>query len=297
VAHAHGAASAAGRNQRRLGIVLAMTSAYLVAEIAGAYLTGSLALLADAGHMFTDVGGLVLTLIAIKLAERAPTSRRTYGYYRVEILAAALNALALFAMSFFVLYEAYQRFQAPPPIAGGPMLVVALLGLLVNVASMLLLRDAASESLNMKGAYLEVMSDFIASIGVLISALVMLATGWYYADPIVSAAIGVFILPRTWLLLRDAVNVLLEGTPAGLDIASVRAAIEGVAGVASVHDLHAWALTSGVNALSAHVTFAPGADHIAVRHAIHERLRSEFAIHHITLQMEVPGEEQHEEHL
>lgn len=268
-----------------------------MAELAGAYFTGSLALLADAGHMFTDVGGLVLTLVAIKLAERPPTAHRTYGYHRVEILAAALNSLTLIGISFFVLLEAYQRFKEPPPIASGPMLVVAALGLGVNIASMLLLRDAASESLNMRGAYLEVMADSIASLGVLIGAAVMLATDWYYADPIVSAAIGLFILPRTWLLLKEAVNVLLEGTPADVSLASVRLVIEGVPGVAGVHDLHAWSLTSGVNALSAHVAVAPGADHIAVRHAVHDKLRSELSIHHITLQMEAPDEERHEEHL
>lgn len=295
MAHAHGA-TGAGRNQHRLKIVLAMTSAYLVAELVGAHVTGSLALLADAGHMFTDVGGLVLTLIAIKLAERPATARRTYGYHRVEILAAVMNALLLLGVSFYVLVEAYERFKAPPPIASGAMLVVALLGLLVNVVSLRLLRDAASESLNMKGAYLEVMSDLIASVGVLIGAAVMLATGWYYADPLVSAGIGLFILPRTWLLLRDAVNVLLEGTPADVDLVRVRSAMESVAGVGSVHDLHAWSLTSGINALSAHVAVTPGADHITVRHALYELLQHQFSIHHLTLQMEHPNEPQHEEH-
>lgn len=296
MAHAHGA-TGAGHNQRRLVIVLAMTSAYLVAEVLGAYATGSLALLADAGHMLTDVGGLALTLIAIKLAERPATARRTYGYYRVEILAAALNALLLFGVSFYVLYEAYQRLHAPPEIASGPMLAVASAGLLVNIVSMLLLRDAASQSLNMKGAYLEVMSDFVASIGVLIGALVMFTTGWYYADPLISAGIGLFILPRTYVLLRDAVHVLLEGTPHDVDLPRVRAAMEGVAGVAGVHDLHAWSLTSGVNALSAHVTVAPDRDHVAVRHALYAVLRGSFAIDHITLQMEHPGEDKAEEHL
>lgn len=296
MAHGHGATGAT-RNQGRLSIVLALVGTYLLAELAGAYWTGSLALLADAGHMFADVGGLALTLVAIKLAQRPATDRRTYGYYRVEILAAALNALLLLGMSFYVLREAYERFQAPPPIASGPMLGIALLGLLVNVASMLLLREAASESLNMKGAYLEVMSDFIASIGVLAGAAVMLATDWYYADPLVSAGIGLFIVPRTWLLLRESVNVLLEGTPADLDLARVRAAMEAVAGVASVHDLHAWSLTSGVNALSAHIAFTPDADHIAIRHTLTDLLRTQFAIHHVTLQMEHPDEAHHEHHL
>lgn len=296
MAHAHGTTGAA-RNQGRLSKVLAMVTAYLLVEVVGAYLTGSLALLADAGHMFADAGALALTLIAIKLAQRPATAQRTFGHYRVEILAAAINALLLLGMSGYVLHEAYERFKAPPAIASGPMLMVAVLGLVVNVASMLLLRDAAHESLSLRSAYLEVVADFIASIGVLIGAAVMLTTGWYYADPLVSAGIGLFIVPRTWLLLRDSVHVLLEGTPAELDLASVRAAIERVAGVAGVHDLHAWALTSGVNALSAHVAFTPGSDHIAVRHAVHELLRAQFAIQHITLQMERPEEEKHQEHL
>jgi cobalt-zinc-cadmium efflux system protein len=289
--------SAGSRNSRRLTVVLGLTTSYLVAEIVGGIVTGSLALLADAGHMFTDVAGLGLALTGIKLAERPASPSRTYGYYRVEILAAALNALLLFGVSFYVLYEAYQRFRAPPEVSSCAMLVVAVVGLAVNLVGVFLLRDAAKESLNMKGAYFEVLSDLVTSLGVIVGAVIMLTTQWYYADPLISAGIGLFILPRTWLLLRDAVNVLLEGTPSELSIASVRGAMQDVPGVATVHDLHAWSLTSGVNALSAHIVVRDGADHAVVRRAVQARLMADFDVQHVTLQMEQAGEEECESHL
>ena len=289
--------TAAARNKNRLVVVLALTGTYLVAEVVGGILTGSLALLADAGHMFTDVGGLALALFSIKLAERKATPEKTYGYYRVEILAAAINAMILFAVSFYIVYEAYQRFRDPPEVSSAAMLAVAAVGLVVNVIGIFLLRRAADESLNMKGAYFEVLADLITSVGVIVGAIIMLTKGWYYADPLISAGIGLFILPRTWILLRDAVGILLEGTPSDVNIAAVREAMVLTQGVAGVHDLHIWSLTSGMNALSAHVVLAAGGDHVAVREAIRARLTSEFKVHHVTLQTERAGEEEREIHL
>jgi len=296
MAHAH-TETAAGRNATRLAIVLGLTSAYMLVELVAGLVTGSLALLADAGHMLADVAGLALALVSIKLAALPATPRRTYGYHRIEILAAVSNAILLFGVSFYILYEAYQRFRSPPEVSSLPMLAVATVGLGVNLVGMYLLRDAAHESLNMKGAYLELLADSITSVGVIVSAVIMLTTQWYYADPLLSAAIGVFILPRTWGLLRDAVNVLLEGTPSDVNLASVRAAIEAVPGVAGVHDLHAWSLTSGVNALSAHVVVAGDTGRGDVRRAIQALLLTSFKLHHITIQTEHPGDEACEAHL
>ena len=292
--HSH---TAAGKNKRRLGIVLALTTTYLVAEVVGGLFTGSLALLADAGHMLTDVAGLGLALLAIRFAERPATPERTYGFYRVEILAALTNAVVLIGISIYILYEAYQRFRDPPEVQSGAMLAVAAVGLAVNLVGIYLLRTASKESLNMKGAYFEVMSDMLTSIGVIAAALIMLTTGWYYADPLISAGIGLFILPRTWLLLRDAVGVLLEGTPADVNLTSLREAIKTVAGVADVHDLHVWSLTSGVNAMSVHAVIDDHALHDEVLIAVQKHVTSEFKIAHATVQVECKGCSAYETHL
>jgi len=292
--------TAAGRNKRRLAIVLALTTTYLVAEVVGGILTRSLALLADAGHMLTDVGGLTFALLAIRVGERPATERRTYGFYRAEILAALANAVVLIFISFYILYEAYRRFRNPPEVASGAMLIVASLGLVVNVAGALILRVRSGESLNMKGAYFEVLSDLLTSVGVIIAGVIMLTTGWYYADPLISAGIGLFILPRTWRLLREAVGILLEGTPADVDIAAVRRAIAEIPGVAGVHDLHVWSLTSGTNALSAHVVLADGAgapSYAEMLRAVHDRVSADHKVAHVTVQLEPPGWERGETHL
>ena len=283
--HAH-SSTPAGRNKRRLAIVLGLTTLYLVAEVVGGLLTGSLALLADAGHMLTDVAGLGLALLAIWFAERPATPERTYGYYRVEILAALANAVVLIGISLYILYEAYERFMNPPEVQSGVMLLVALVGLVINVVGILILRAGASESLNMKGAYFEVLSDLLTSVGVIIAGVIMLTTGWYYADPLLSAGIGLFILPRTWMLLRDALGVLLEGTPSDVNLASVRDGISNVPGVAGVHDLHVWSLTSGVNAMSVHVVREDDAQHDEVLKSVMSCLTSEFKIAHATVQVE-----------
>lgn len=292
--HSH---TPAGKNKKRLAIVLALTTAYLIAEVVGGLVTHSLALLADAGHMLTDVAGLGLALLAIQFAERPATPERTYGFYRVEILAALTNAVVLIGISIYILYEAYQRFCNPPEIQSGIMLTVAAVGLVVNIVGIYLLSAASKESLNMKGAYFEVLSDMLTSIGVIVAAIIMLTTVWYYADPIISAGIGLFILPRTWMLLKDAVGVLLEGTPSDVNLTSLRESIASVQGVASVHDLHVWSLTSGVNAMSVHTVLADHALHDEVLAAVQKRVIHDFKIAHATVQVECQGCSAYETHL
>jgi len=273
--HGH---SAAGANKKKLAIVFGLTSAYLVVEVIGGLVTGSLALLADAGHMLTDVAGLGLALMAIKFAERPATPERTYGYYRVEILAALTNAVILIGISIYILYEAWQRFRNPPEVASGTMIIIGSIGLVINIVGMMILRQGSKESLNMKGAYFEVFSDMLTSIGVLIAGAIMLTTGWYYADPLISAGIGLFILPRTWLLLRAAVGILLEGTPSDVNLAVLRGAMTDIQGVTEVHDLHVWTLTSGVNAMSAHVVVPDLAQQTTLLSALHDALTKHHRI-------------------
>lgn len=292
--HSH---TAAGKNKNRLAIVLGLTTAYLVAEFIAGLLTNSLALLADAGHMLADAGGLALALLAIKFAERPATPERTYGFYRIEILAALTNAVVLIGISLYILYEAYQRFRNPPAVHTRAMLAVASVGLLINLVGIRLLHAASKESLNMKGAYYEVLSDLLTSVGVIIAAIIMLTTGWYYADPLISAGIGLFILPRTWMLLRDAVGVLLEGTPNDVNLTALREAIGNVNGVASVHDLHVWSLTSGVNAMSVHTVLADHALHDEVLASVQRKVAAEFKISHATVQVECKGCGAFETHL
>jgi cobalt-zinc-cadmium efflux system protein len=249
-------------------------------------LTGSLALLADAGHMLTDVAGLVLALAAMKFAERPPNPERTYGYHRVEILAALTNGLALLVVAAYILAEAWARFSAPRPIAGLKVLAVAAVGLGVNVTGALLLHTGARSSLNVRGAYNEVLADAVSSVGVIAGASVITATGWYWVDPLVAVGIAFFVLPRTWALLREAVDVLLEGTPREVDMAALRTTLEGVPGVKAVHDLHVWTLTSGVHALSAHAILREGATPGPVLEELRRRVTGGFPISHVTVQLE-----------
>lgn len=276
-----------GQSAGRLRIVFILTAGYLVAEVVGGVLTGSLALLADAGHMLTDVVGVGLALFAIRLAQRAPTPSRSFGYYRAEILAALANASVLIVISLYILYEAYLRFRAPPAVESGAMLIVAAIGLVVNLIGMWLLKGASDESLNMKGAYYEVLSDMLTSLGVIVAGVIMLTTGWYYADPLVSAGIGLLILPRTWRLLREAVGVLLEGTPVDVDVAVLRQTMLEVPGVSAVHDLHVWSLTSGTNAMSAHVVRDGNAGDVALLTALHARALA-CNVQHTTIQVDEP---------
>jgi cobalt-zinc-cadmium efflux system protein len=272
--------------RRRLAVVLVLTCAFLGVEVVAGVLAGSLSLLADAGHMLTDVAGLVLALAAMKFAERRPSPRRTYGYHRVEILAALTNALVLAAVAGYILAEAWERFRAPHPIAGIPVLVVATIGLLVNLVGAFLLRDGSQASLNVRGAYNEVLADALSSVGVILGAAVITATGWLWVDPLVAVAIALFVVPRTWALVREAVHVLLEGTPPEVDLAALRAVMEGVPGVRAVHDLHVWTLTSGIHALSAHAVLQEGAGHGAVLDALRMQVTGGFPITHVTVQLE-----------
>lgn len=295
--HAHGGQSAAGKNKKNVAIVLGLTSLYLAAEVVGGLWTGSLALLADAGHMLTDVAGLALALLAIWFAEKPATPERTYGYYRFEILAALTNAVVLIGISLYILYEAYERFKNPPEVQSAGMLIIAAVGLVINIFGMYILRFGSKESLNMKGAYFEVLSDMLTSIGVIIAGIIMLTTGWYYADPLISAGIGLFILPRTWTLLKESVGVLLEGTPTDVNLENLRESLTKIEGVAGIHDLHVWSLTSGVNAMSVHAVLMSDDQHDAVMKRVHDFVTKNFKISHVTVQTECEGYAEHETHL
>lgn len=294
--HGH-AASAGSRNKKSLAIVFVLTSFYLIVEVGGGLWTGSLALLADAGHMLTDVAGVGLALLAIWFAEKPASQENTYGYYRVEILAALTNAVVLILISLYILYEAYERFRNPPEVQSGAMIGVAAVGLLVNLIGVYVLRSGSGESLNMKGAYFEVLSDMLTSIGVIVAGVIMLLSGWYYADPLISAGIGLFILPRTWSLLKDAVGVLIEGTPADVDIKNLRENLEKIEGVSDIHDLHVWSLTSGINAMSVHAVLTDDDAHDAVMRRVHALCTKDFKIQHVTVQTECAGYAAHETHL
>jgi cobalt-zinc-cadmium efflux system protein len=283
--HAH-RETATHRSRSRLLAVLLLTGGFMLVEAAGALWTGSLALAADAGHMLADTGALALALFAAWIAARPPTPAKTFGYYRVEILAALVNALILFGVAGWILLEAYQRILTPRPVLGGPMLVIAALGLGVNGISAWLLHQSAAASLNVRAAYLEVVTDALASVGVLVAAIVVMATGWTVIDPLVSVGIAIVIVPRTWRLLTQAVNVLLEGTPAHLALGEIEAAMVQVAGVRRIHDLHVWTLTSGREAMSAHVVVEDPRQSDRLLEALHAVLHARFGIDHTTIQLE-----------
>lgn len=275
------------QNERALWLALIPTALFMFAEIAGAVITGSLALLSDAMHMATDVFGVGLAIVAIRLARRPPDLKRTFGYERLEILAASANALILFGVAIYILYEAYQRLNNPPEIQSVGMLVIAVLGLIVNAFSMWILSSGKDESLNLKGAYLEVWSDFLGSLGVIAAAIIIRLTGWTIVDSIVAIAIGFWVLPRTWILFRDATNILLEGVPAGISLEDVRNSMLAAKGVTDVHDLHVWALTGGRICLTAHVVAeARATDYNALISELNELLHNRFSIGHVTIQYE-----------
>lgn len=282
--HSHGPSS--GANERNLWIVLGLTGAFLVAELIAAYITRSLALLSDAAHMFTDVAALAVSLMAIRIGRRAADRKRTFGYQRFEILAAAYNASVLFLVALYILYEAIERLRAPIAIQTTAMLVVAVLGLIVNLIGMRLLRSGSEHSLNMKGAYLEVWSDLLGSIGVIGAALLMRWTGYAWIDSVVAVGIGLWVLPRTWTLLKESVNVLLQGVPSNMNLDKVEQGIAGIVGVKAIHDLHVWSLTAGKDVLSAHVV-------VDVSEKSEQQLLAEIdgvvrgqGIHHSTVQIE-----------
>jgi cobalt-zinc-cadmium efflux system protein len=284
--HLHGAQSAAAADARRLALVLSLVVGYLVVEVVGGLLTNSLALLADAGHMGTDAAGLLLALLAIWFARRPATPEKSFGYYRIEIFAAVANSVVLFGVAGFILYEAIQRLAAPSEVVGLPMLGVAAVGLVVNLVSMHLLHTGAQASLNLRGAYLEVVGDLLGSAAVIVAGLVIIVTGWTPIDPLASVLIAGLILPRTWGLLREAVDVLLQATPKGVDLAEVRQHILRADGVADAHDLHAWTLTSGIHVVSAHVVVRAEADPAQVLDELCACLTDDFDFEHSTIQLE-----------
>jgi cobalt-zinc-cadmium efflux system protein len=289
--HAHVAApgSASARHIRSLGLALAIGVVFMLVEFAVAFATSSLALLSDAAHMFTDVVGLAMALSAITLAKRsAPTHTRTFGYYRAEVFAALVNSLLLFGVACYVLVEAVRRFGDPPHIPGWPVLIAGAAGLVANIVSFLLLRSGARESLNVRGAYLEVLADLIGSIGVLISAAITLTIGWSYADPLIGVLIGLWVLPRTYVLARRSIRILFQHSPEQLDVEAVSGRLGALPGVADVHDLHIWTLTSGMEVASAHLTVQPGVDQDAVLRSAQELLAHEYEVTHATLQVEGP---------
>ena len=288
--HGHApAVSAAGRHRRPLFIAFLLTAAYMAVEAVAGLAFGSLALLSDAGHMLTDVAGLGMALAAIQLAQGRRDSSHTYGLFRLEVLAALVNAVLLFGVAAYVLYEAIRRFADPPDVPGLPLLLVAGVGLLVNIVSFGLLRAGSKESLNVKGAFLEVFSDLLGSVGVIVAGVILITTGWPYADPIIGAAIGLFILPRAWRLGREALRVLLEIAPAQTDIPALEERLRGLPGVADIHDLHVWTLTSGIDAASGHLSLDDGAELEDVLRRATEVLRDEFDVRHVTLQCEPQG--------
>jgi cobalt-zinc-cadmium efflux system protein len=299
-AHSHapptGTAAAAYRG--RLRAALSITLAVMVVEIVGGVLADSLALIADAAHMATDGLGLGMALLAIHFANRPPTGNRTFGYARAEILAALANCLLLLGVGGYVLYEAIQRFLTPAATEGSLMVWFGAVGLVANMISLTLLMRGQQESLNVRGAFLEVAADALGSLAVIISALVILATGWQAADPIASLVIGLMIVPRTFKLLRETLDVLLEAAPRGVDMAEVRAHILGLDGVEDVHDLHAWTITSGMPVLSAHVVvrsdILSATGHEKMLHELQECLGDHFDVEHCTFQLEPGGHAEHE---
>jgi len=291
-AHAHGGGHAghdhtAGANERSLRIALGLTFAFLLVEFVGGIVTQSLALISDAAHMLTDVAALAIALAAIRVGKRSADDRRTFGYARFEILAAAVNAMLLFGAAVFIVYEAYRRLKQPPDIEPLGMLAIAVIGLLVNLAAMKVLAAGRDESLNVKGAYLEVWSDMLGSLGVIVGAGLIKLTGRDWIDSVMAILIGLWVLPRTWSLLKSSINILLEGVPDGIDVAAIRRSFLDVPGVLGVHDLHVWALTSGKVSLTAHIVNDGEVDaERAILPRLRERLALDFGITHITVQCE-----------
>jgi cobalt-zinc-cadmium efflux system protein len=285
--HGHSHVRAGARHKGRLGAALVVLGVVTVVQVVAGLVSNSLALLSDAGHMLTDVGGLGMALAAIHVADRSRRDRqRTFGLYRLEILAALANAVLLFAVAMYVMIEALRRWGDAPEVLAGPMLAAAVVGLVANVVAFLLLREGASESLNVEGAYLEVLSDLLGSVAVIIAAIVIATTGWTWVDPVVGVAIGLFILPRTWRLGSQALRILVQAAPPGLDLAALEAELRTVMGVVDVHDLHVWTLTSDMDVASVHLMVIEGTDSHAVLDRARVIMRDNHGIGHATLQVE-----------
>ena len=289
--HDHGTGEI--QHERPLWWAFGLTAAFLIAEVAGGLITNSLALLSDAAHMGTDTLALMIALTAVRLSRKPADAKRSFGYVRMEAMGAMANGLMLFAVAAYILWEAVGRFSQPPQIATTGMLVIASLGLAINLIAMRLLSAGSGESLNMKGAYLEVWSDMLGSVAVIAGAIVIRFTGWTVVDPILAVLIGLWVLPRTWTLLREAGNVLMEGVPRGIDLDAVRALLSSAEGVSDVHDLHVWSLGSSTPAMTAHLVVEPGVDGEALRRELAKLLDERYGIGHCTLQIEAAacGEE------
>ncbi|KAF1724991.1 cation diffusion facilitator family transporter [Pseudoxanthomonas japonensis] len=283
--HDHGTSEI--RYEKPLWWALGLTSTFLIAEIIGGLVTNSLALLSDAAHMMTDVIALTVSLIAVRMSRRPADARRTYGYGRMEAIGAIINGGLLFLVAGYILWEAVGRFREPPAVASTGMLVIAVLGLIVNLISMRLLRAGSGTSLNVKGAYLEVWSDMLGSVGVIIGAIVIKLTGWTLVDPIVAVLIGLWVLPRTWTLLRQAGHVLMQGVPEGMDVAAIRTRLTQMSAVQEIHDLHVWSLGTRQVVLTAHVVLAADVpDPEAIQVELTRVIEQQFDIHDVTLQVE-----------
>ncbi|QIN85370.1 cation diffusion facilitator family transporter (plasmid) [Rubrobacter tropicus] len=288
--HSHDGHSHGNADRRALAVVFGLTTTFLVVEVIGGLLTGSLALLADAGHMASDSASIGLALFAFWLSAKPATPNRSFGYKRAEILAALFNGMTLVAISIWIFVEAYRRLQEPPEILGGWMLAVAVLGLVINAAGAAILMRSGGESLNLQGALRHVIADVMGSVGAIAASLVIILTGWVYADPIISALIGLLVLGSSWKLLKESVNVLLEQAPRGIDAEAVGRKMVEVEGVVEVHDLHVWTITSGFPALAAHVLVGNEVDCHERRREIEKVLSGEFGIEHTTLQVDHVGD-------
>lgn len=279
---------------RSLALALAITFSYFVVEVIGGVLTNSLALLADAGHMFSDMAALGLSLFAFRMARRPATNKKTYGYHRLEILAALINGLTLWLIVGLIFHEAYHRFLDPPEVQSLGMLIVATVGLGVNIAAGFVLYGSHHESLNIRGAFLHVLGDALGSVGAISAGVIMLWTGWYLADPLISVFIGILILYTSWSLVKESVDILMQSVPRGINLEDVQRAMEQVQGVVKVHDLHVWTVTSGVFTLSAHVVINGGEEFHPILDEIEEMLKDRFNIEHTTIQLEAEDREEKE---
>jgi cobalt-zinc-cadmium efflux system protein len=287
--HDHGA-HAAAHHRGRLAVAFGLLAAFMVVEVVTALISGSLALLSDAGHMFTDVLGIAMVLAAVTAASRASrTPQRTFGLYRLEVLAALANAVLLTGVAAYVVVDAVRRLSDPPPVDAVPVLVVAAAGFGVNLVAFALLRAGAADSLSVRSAYVEVVGDLVGSLGAVAAGVVMALTQWWYADPIVGVLAALFILPRTVKLGRAAVRILVQAAPEGVDVTAVQRRLAALPGVRDVHDLHVWTLTSGMDVASAHLSLEPAAEFSAVLADAREVLHADFAIDHATLQVEPVG--------
>ncbi|MFW1735238.1 cation diffusion facilitator family transporter [Acinetobacter sp. ULE_I001] len=283
--HDHSHAVVTEGNVKKLTFALALTSTFLIVEVIAGFITQSLALLSDAAHMFTDAAALAIALVAIKIGKLPADDKRTFGYQRFEILAALFNAMMLFVVAIYILYEAYRRFSQPPEIQSVGMMIVAVVGLVINLISMKILFSSSKQSLNIKGAYLEVLSDALGSVGVIIGGAIIYFTGWMWVDTIIAVLIGFWVLPRTWILLKQSINILLEGVPEEIDIEKLRNDLLSVKGVESIHQLKVWAITSKNVHLTVHL-FAPEADRNQLYQQVMEMLSHQHGITEMTLQIE-----------